>query len=129
MSQNAETNRDHHQADGAHVDRGNVEDASPEIATIEADIERTREDLAQAVDQLAAKLDVKTRIRHRIAEARNDATHRWRTLRKRATNAEGRPTPTVMAVGGGLAAGMAAAVAMAWWRRNKTPHRRARRRR
>lgn len=130
MAQNAETNRDHHPVDGTHADRGIVdEDASPEITTIESDIERTREDLAQTVDQLAAKLDVKTRIRNSLDDAKNDAANRLRTMRDRATDAEGKPTPTVTAIGVGLVATVAAAIAMTWWRRDSASHRRTRRRR
>jgi Protein of unknown function (DUF3618) len=130
MAHNAGTNRDHLPVDAAHADRGIVDDdASPEIATIESDIERTREDLAQTVDQLAAKLDVKTRIRNRITDARNDATRQLRIMRNRATDDEGRPTPTAMALGGGLVATVAAALAMTWWRRDDASRRRGRRRR
>lgn len=44
--------------------------ATPE--EIERDIERTREQLGQTVDALAAKADVKTRAQRRFAELRED---------------------------------------------------------
>ncbi len=43
---------------------------SAETAAIEADIEQTRERLAQTVDALGAKLDVKTRTTEKVAEVR-----------------------------------------------------------
>ena len=47
---------------------------APEVDALEADIARTRQDLAHTVDLLAAKLDIKTRIRNRVAETRDAAT-------------------------------------------------------
>lgn len=41
---------------------------------IKADIERTRAELAETVDALAAKLDVKAQARHRAHEAATQAT-------------------------------------------------------
>ncbi len=39
---------------------------SDDVSALEADIARTREDLASTVDQLAAKLDVPSRVRGRL---------------------------------------------------------------
>lgn len=55
-----------------------------DVEAIQADVERTREELADTVDQLAAKLDVKARVRDRV------------------TTADGRPTPAVLAVAGAV---------------------------
>ena len=41
---------------------------------IRADIERTREELAETVDALHAKLDVKTQAKARLARAKDQAT-------------------------------------------------------
>lgn len=72
---------------------------SPEAAALQAEIERTREDLAETVDQLAAKLDVKSRVRDKV------------------TSADGKPTPAVTSVGAGVVAGLAAIVLLWLWGR------------
>ncbi len=53
---------------------------------IQADIEQQREELAQTVDALTAKLDVKARARERV-----------QTIRSAVTDERGRPTPPVLA--------------------------------
>lgn len=60
-----------------------------DVDALQQDVERTREELAETVDLLAAKLDVKTRVRDQV------------------TTADGRPTPTVLAAAG-LALGLVA---------------------
>ena len=67
---------------------------SPEA--IREDIERTREELAETVDALHAKLDVKTRVR--------DA----------ATTDSGKPRPALLA---GAAVAVLAVAGLVWWRR------------
>ena len=69
---------------------------------IREDIERTRENLADTVDALHAKLDVKSQARARVARARD-----------RATTDSGRPRPEVV-VG---AVGVVLLVAGLLWRR------------
>lgn len=44
--------------------------AEAQMAEIEADIERTREDLTHTVDELAARLNVKRRVRSRLIDER-----------------------------------------------------------
>lgn len=73
---------------------------------IEADIEAQRDQLAQTVDQLAAKLDVKSRAQATVADAR-----------ERATTAEGKPRPEVLAAAGSLVAMLAVLVI---WRHRRT---------
>ena len=58
--------------------------SSPE--QIEADIERQREELAETVDALHAKLNVKTRAKEKAAD-----------LKERATTDQGKPRPEVLA--------------------------------
>lgn len=72
---------------------------------IEADIEAQREQLAGTVDALAAKLDVKSRAKATAAD-----------LADRATDAQGRPRPPVLAA---AAAALTALGALAWWRRRR----------
>jgi nucleotide-binding universal stress UspA family protein len=68
-----------------------AESKSPE--EIQAEIEAQRERLADTVDQLSAKLDVKSRARSKVADVKD-----------RATTAEGSPRPEVLAAAGSLAA-------------------------
>lgn len=64
--------------------------SSPTLASdpdaIREDIERTRDELAETVDALHAKLDVKSQVKERIARAKDQAT----------TDA-GKPRPEVVA--------------------------------
>jgi hypothetical protein len=72
-------------------------------AAIEAEIEAQREQLAQTVDQLAHKLDVKAQARERASD-----------LKDRATTADGKPRPELVATAAGLVAVLGLLV---WWRR------------
>jgi hypothetical protein len=91
---------------------------TPEVADLEADISRTREELAQTVDQLAAKVDVKTRVRNRVSETADAAATQVRSLRDRATDADGKPTPAALSIGGGVVAGIVAVVVVGRWIRS-----------
>ena len=77
--------------------------ATPE--QIEADIARQREQLAATVNELQAKLDVKTRAKARANE-----------LKARATTADGKPTPPVL---GATAAAVLAVVGLVLLRRRR----------
>ena len=110
----------------------NVGDAdAPEVAALQADIERTREELAQTVDQLTAKLDVKTRVRDRAVESKDRAAAQVQSMRERAadlaTDDDGKPTPVTISIGGGVIAGLAAVVLVLMWRRSSHGGRRRRR--
>lgn len=102
-------------------------DQKPDVAQLQADIERTREDLAQTVDALTDKLDVKARTRRRVSETRERATVRVDAAKVRtreltaqakrgATDADGKPTPTVLAGTGVTVAALAAVGVLAWYR-------------
>lgn len=69
---------------------------------IEADIVAQREQLAGTVDQLAAKLDVKSQARQKVA-----------SLQDSATTDSGKPRPEVLAAAGSL---VAMAVVLLLWR-------------
>ena len=86
--------------------------SEPSVDQIEADIARTREELAQTVDELTARLDVKTRVQEGVQE-------RVQELRDRATDDQGRPTPATMAIGGAAVAAVVAIVALSIWRRRR----------
>ena len=72
---------------------------------IQADIERQREQLAQTVDDLGHKLDVKAQTRERVAVAKD-----------RATTDEGKPRPEVL---GAAAAAVAGIALLVWLRRRR----------
>ena len=72
-------------------------------AEIEADIEQQRDHLAETVDQLTAKLDVKSQAQAKAHD-----------LADRATTDSGKPRPEV--VGAALSL-VAMAAVLIWWRR------------
>ena len=72
-------------------------------AELEAEVARQREELAQTVDQLTHKLDVKTQAKERAARVAD-----------RATTDDGRPRPELVAAA--VTAVLLAGV-LVWWRR------------
>lgn len=70
---------------------------------LEAEIAIQREQLAGTVDELAAKLDVKSQAQQKVA-----------ALKDSATTDDGRPRNEVLAAGGSL---VAMAVVLLLWRR------------
>lgn len=108
-------------------DVASAEEAAPEVAALQADTRRTRADLADTVDQLAAKLDVKPRVRNGVTDAKDNATLQLRRLQNQATDDDGKPTPATLGIGGWVAATMAVLVVLLWHRHNAS--RRPKRRR
>lgn len=88
------------------------EDSDPQVVALQADIERTREQLASTVDQLQAKLDVKARA---SASAR-DVTDR---ARAQVLDDQGQPRPAALGVGGAVVAGLLAVVVVKLWQRRQ----------
>jgi hypothetical protein len=78
---------------------------STDAAAIEADIEAQREHLADTVDQLAHKLDVKAQAKERAAQVKD-----------RATTDDGKPRPRLLAA---VAGGAAAVAGLLVWRRRR----------
>lgn len=78
-----------------------VTDRTPE--QIEAEIVEQRAQLASTVDQLAAKLDVKSRARHKATDLKDSATTR-----------SGSPRPELLAATGSL---VAMTLVLVWWHR------------
>ncbi|WP_313404040.1 DUF3618 domain-containing protein [Aeromicrobium sp.] len=96
----------------------NTENPSPE--QLREEVERTREDLADTVDELAARLDVKSRVREsvhdtteRVRESATDAGYR---VREAVTEPDGSPRPAALAVVGAVAAFIVAALVVKHWR-------------
>jgi Protein of unknown function (DUF3618) len=91
----------------------------PSIEEIQAEIERTRNDLADTVDELTSRLDVKTRAKERVQEVGSRASARVHDLRDRATDDEGRPTPTTLGAGGAAVAVLVVVTTLLIWRRHR----------
>ena len=72
---------------------------------IQADIERQREQLAQTVDELGHKLDVKAQTRERVA-----------VVKDRATTDDGKPRPEVLGVAAAVVLGLGLVI---WLRRRR----------
>ncbi|REE94718.1 DUF3618 domain-containing protein [Thermomonospora umbrina] len=88
-----------------------------------ADIERTRAEIGETVEALAAKADVKARAQHKLGEVRDRFGARASGPAGRSGAAE--MTPAARTSGAGLAA-LAAAVVAAWlWRRRRARRRSA----
>lgn len=73
---------------------------------LEAEVARQREQLAETVDDLAAKLDVKSQAQQKVAD-----------LKDAATTDTGAPRPEVLAAAGSLAA---MALVLIVWRLRRT---------
>ena len=75
----------------------------PRTTELEAQIEAQRDELAETVDQLAHKLDVKAQAKERAVQ-----------MADRATTDDGKPRPELMAAA--ITVALLAAV-LVWWRR------------
>ncbi len=91
-------------------------DQTPGVDEIEADIARTREQLATTVDELTGRLDVKSRVKGRVEQTKQDAARRVHMARDKATDPDGRPTPPAIA---GAVAAVALVALVVWWRRRR----------
>ena len=81
---------------------------------LEADIERQREQLATTVDQLTAKLDVKSQAQAKVADVKSQAKVKVAEVKESATTDDGKPRPEVLALAGAL---VGATILFIWWRR------------
>jgi len=108
-------------------DNGRVEGQAstdkPTVEELQADVERQREELAETVEQLTAKADVKGRAKARISDTTQQARARAADLvvrgRDAATTPEGRPTPVALAAAAGLVTAVVVTVGLVVWRRRR----------
>ncbi|GAB7007017.1 DUF3618 domain-containing protein [Nocardioides sp. AN3] len=91
----------------------------PGTEQLQAEIERTREDLAETVDELAAKLDVKARAHDKIDQAKHQAADQLHRLGNAATDASGRPRRPLYGVASGVLVAMMVVVVIQWRRGNR----------
>lgn len=96
---------------------------------LQADIERTREQLGNTVDALSEKLDVKAQTRHKMENLKRGGAAKVDAVRARggeaatraknaATDGQGKPRNGLL-VGAALAAALLAVVALVVWRRRR----------
>ena len=88
---------------GEHPQSTTPSPAANDPEAIRADIERTRENLAETVDALHAKLDVKGQAKAKVAQVKDQAT-----------TASGKPRPELVAGAVGVVLLIAGLI---WWRR------------
>jgi chromosome segregation ATPase len=124
-----------------HEDQSSTTSGKPNVEQLQADIEHTREELAETVEALTAKLDVKSRARDRLddtkARARAqvaDAQARAKAqighvqtrakglttqARGSATTDDGKPAPTVLAGAAAVTTAVLVATGLFVWRRRR----------
>ena len=82
---------------------------------IQADIERQREQLAQTVDQLGHKLDVKAQTKAKVDDVRVQTKAKVAEVKDLSTTDEGKPRPEVL----GAAAAVVLGVGLLIWLRRR----------
>ncbi|HEX3295232.1 MAG TPA: DUF3618 domain-containing protein [Nocardioides sp.] len=121
MTDKAEIERTHPADTTART--GGHADVPTDHDQLQADIERTRADLAQTVDKISARLDVRARLRHRVLDARDVAAQRLRVVRRRTGDVRTKASPRI-GIGSGILAAALAVVVVTWWRSNHESRRR-----
>ncbi|GAB3170104.1 DUF3618 domain-containing protein [Streptomyces incanus] len=110
---------------GSHIEAGAEQDATHGAKgpdEMRREIERTRHELGDTVEQLAGKMDVKGHALARVEDLRDKAGAMTVQLRSSATQARlaGTRKPWPVMIAGGTAAGLAATAGMAVLRRRGT---------
>ena len=82
---------------------------------IQSDIEQQREQLAQTVDQLGHKLDVKAQSKAKVEDVKAQTQAKLAEVKEISTTDEGKPRPEVL----GAAAAVVAGVALIIWLRRR----------
>lgn len=96
----------------SHRADGEAQTDDPRVEALQADIERTREQLADTVDQLQARLDVKARASAGVHDLADRA-------KEKVVDPQGNPRPAALGAGGAVVAGIAAVVVVMLWRRRQ----------
>ena len=87
---------------------------SPE--EIQADIERQREQLAETVDQLGHKLDVKAQTKAKVDDVKVQTKAKVLEVKDRSTTDAGKPRPEVLGAAVAVLTGLALVI---WLRRRR----------
>lgn len=85
-------------------------------AEIEADIEQQREELAETLDALTAKLDVRSQAQAKVQDARTTTQLKVAETKDRLTTDDGKPRPEVL---GAAAVVVVGVVVLVLWRRSR----------
>jgi hypothetical protein len=83
---------------------------------IQADIERQREQLAQTVDQLGHKLDVKAQTKAKVDDVKVQTKAKVAEVKDLSTTDEGKPRPEVLGAAAAVVVGVALLI---WFRRRR----------
>jgi hypothetical protein len=83
---------------------------------IQADIEKQREQLAETVDQLTHKLDVKAQTKAKVEDVKEKTKVRAAEVKDLGTTDDGKPRPEVL---GAAVAVVAGVVLLVWLRRRR----------
>lgn len=110
---------------GSHIEPGGRQEAARGVKgpdELRREIERTRHELGDTVEQLAGKMDVKGQARARVEDLRDRAGAMTVQLRSSATQARraGTRKPWPVMIAGGAVAGLAATAGMEVLRRRGT---------
>ena len=87
---------------------------SPE--EIQAEIEQQREQLAETVDQLTAKLDVKANTKAKVEDVKAQAQVKVAEVKDLSTTDDGKPRPEVLGIAAALVVGVGVLI---WLRRRR----------
>lgn len=82
---------------------------------IQADIERQRASLAETVDQLGHKLDVKSQAKSKVEDVKAQTQVKVAEVREMSTTDDGKPRPEVL----GAAAAIVVGVGLLIWLRRR----------
>ena len=87
---------------------------SPE--EIQAEIEQQREQLAETVDQLTAKLDVKANTKAKVEDVKAQTQAKVAEVRDLSTTDDGKPRPEVLGIAAAVVIGIGVVI---WLRRRR----------
>lgn len=95
---------------------GTVDKAQQTPAEIEADIDQQREQLAETLDALGTKLDVKAQAQAKAHDVKTTTRLKIAEAKDAATTDDGKPRPELI---GAAVVVVAGTIALIWWRRSR----------